>query len=264
MTLGIQIAVGNTAEIFAWRAGLVLKLFHAWVPETAVATEREIARAVHGVGVPSPDVGEIVRVDDRLGIEYEHIGGKPLSSLIRTKPWKLFFYADMMAELQLAVNQMGPIEGVPPQRHRLRQRISSAGLLNDTVKLEVLQKLQRLPSEEKLCHGDFHPNNILMSSGRPLLVDWIDATIGDPASDVARTVILIDGSLAASRDRGPLERATTRLFRARYLSHYLSKAHMDVTDYQRWLPIVAAARLYEHIELEQNWLIEQVTNELNQ
>jgi hypothetical protein len=38
---------------------------------------------------------------------------------------------------------------------------------------------------------------------------------------------------------------------------------MEVTGYQQWLPIVAAARFYEHIEREQSWLIEPVTKELN-
>ena len=45
--------------------------------------------------------------------------------------------------------------------------------------------------EGELCHGDFHPLNIIGPIGQEVLVDWLDATRGDPAAYVCRSFVLM-------------------------------------------------------------------------
>ncbi len=45
-------------------------------------------------------------------------------------------------------------------------------------------------SDLTLCHGDFHPLNILAQAGAVTgILDWTDARIAEPAWDVARTIL---------------------------------------------------------------------------
>lgn len=60
----------RSAGCWPWRTGWVLKLFHEWFPEQDVEYEARVARAVQATGLTVPDVGEIVRVAGRLGLEY--------------------------------------------------------------------------------------------------------------------------------------------------------------------------------------------------
>ena len=43
---------------------------------------------------------------------------------------------------------------------------------------------------DRLCHNDFHPDNIIFRTpeeGGPVIIDWERAGVGDPIADVAGT-----------------------------------------------------------------------------
>jgi len=48
----------------------------------------------------------------------------------------------------------------------------------------VLHHLAQLPIANTVCHGDFHPDNIMLTPTGPIVIDWIDATQGHPAADI--------------------------------------------------------------------------------
>jgi aminoglycoside phosphotransferase (APT) family kinase protein len=56
--------------------------------------------------------------------------------------------------------------------------------------VETAQKRGLLDSAEwpSLLHSDLGGDNILWPAGRPVLIDWEDARLGDPAEDVAYTI----------------------------------------------------------------------------
>src|SRR5262249_44542216 len=44
-----------------------------------------------------------------------------------------------------------------------------------------------------ICHGDFHPQNILMAHGTVTgVIDWPIATVAEPAFDVASTRVILE------------------------------------------------------------------------
>ena len=54
----------------------------------------------------------------------------------------------------------------------------------------------------KLCHGDFSPENIIVTkSGKLVAVDWVHATQGNASADVARTYLLLALNDIAVADR---------------------------------------------------------------
>jgi len=59
MHLGKPIALGRTAEIYAWEEGYIIKLFRDWMPATSVDYEARMARAVYAAGSPVPAVGRL-------------------------------------------------------------------------------------------------------------------------------------------------------------------------------------------------------------
>ena len=43
----------------------------------------------------------------------------------------------------------------------------------------------------KVCHGDFHPSNVIVDKdGRLHVIDWSHATQGNGSADAARTFLL--------------------------------------------------------------------------
>lgn len=85
-SLGEPIARGTVADIYAWGEDHTLKLFLDWVPTHGAEWEAQAARAVHAAGLPAPAVGEIIEVDDRLGLIYERVEGVSVAEDLLATP----------------------------------------------------------------------------------------------------------------------------------------------------------------------------------
>ena len=90
------------------------------------------------------------------------------------------------------------------------------------------ERLHEIPFEgSRLLHLDLHPENVLLSPGGPVVIDWANAEPGDPALDVALTWVIgaTVGNAGAS--------LFTRLF----------LRHVDREAARRALPAAVAYRL---------------------
>lgn len=72
---------------------------------------------------------------------------------------------------------------------------------------QLHDRLHEIPFEDgRLLHGDFHPDNVLLSSSGPVVIDWANARGGKPAFDVAMTWVI------CATSGGATGRLFTRLF----------------------------------------------------
>ena len=137
-----------------------------------------------------------------------------------------------------------------------------ARLQNDLVPADIgetaMAELDRLPDGDRLCHGDFHPANVLEERDGPVVIDWTLAARGHPAADVARTRLLVLGGElpddASSFLRG-MARVGRRLLLAAYVRGYRSLRAVDLALVRRWEWVCAAARLAEGVEAERSALL---------
>ncbi|MEW6242374.1 MAG: phosphotransferase, partial [Chloroflexota bacterium] len=136
----------------------------------------------------------------------------------------------------------------------LQHKIKRADALPIHLKQKLLDTLAPLPTGNKVCHGDFHPDNIIMTENDSVVLDWINATKGNPLADVARTSVLALGSASTQT---PGMKIFIKLFHAAYLKEYFRLSPDGREEYHQWLPIVAGARLSENIPELEGWLLEQ-------
>ena len=102
-----------------------------------------------------------------------------------------------------------------------------------------------MPRHSKVCHGDFNPSNIIITSdGTPYILDWSHASKGNAAADAAMTYLLFKLS-------GDDETAE------KYIKLYCKKSDTARQYINKWLPIVAAAQMVkgnpEEKELLHRW-----------
>lgn len=252
--LGQPIAFGRTAEIYAWQEGQVVKLFHGWFAVEDVESEARIARAIHASGLPVPSVGEIVRVNGRNGLVYQRVEGDSMWESLSRRPWKVFSYARRTAELHAEMHSTSSPADIPSQRQKLGRKIDHAEELPERLQSRALAALKSMPDGERLCHGDFHPGNILMTAQGEIIIDWVDASSGNPLADLARSSIIALGA-ADCQVEDAVQRVCVRIFQAAYLRFYFKLRPGGEAEYRRWLPILAAARLSEEIPELEAWLI---------
>lgn len=57
---------------------------------------------------------------------------------------------------------------------------------------KLLEKIEALPEGESLCHGDFHPGNVMVKpDGSAVVIDFINVCRGLRNFDMARTFFLL-------------------------------------------------------------------------
>ena len=150
-------------------------------------------------------------------------------------------------------------EGLPDLHAELRHRLGSP-LVPEDVRAHALERLAALPSGDRLLHGDFHPANLLRSADGYVVIDWTNGMKGDPAADIARTILLMgggklaDGTPVVVRVIAPVAR---RVLLSGYLRAYAREAPLDRRLVDRWLPVWAAARLAEDIKAEREFLLDR-------
>lgn len=261
MMPGPLLAQGRTAEIHAWGRDRVVKVYHPWVSRPAVELERRCTTAARAAGLPVPAVGEVVQLDDRLGLVMERIDGPSMMERIFGQQDQPEDSARQLAKLHRALHQRPAPPGLPDQVERLASKIRRGSVLGPTEQAAALTALDDLGRGDRLCHGDFHPGNVLVADQGPVIIDWIDAASGSPAADLGRTVLLFEGAIATSQaDEATL--ALMRQYRDAYLEGY-GTDHGPAATWRAWMPVLAAARLDEQIEEQRDWLLLQVRQGLS-
>jgi aminoglycoside phosphotransferase (APT) family kinase protein len=251
------LGAGREAEVFAWDDGRVLRL--ARDSSRAEMIEREVTAlaAAHEAGANVPGVHERVTVDGRPGVVLDRVDGVDLLDSLASRPWTARSVGKTLGVEHAALHRVEAPAGLPELHDELRQRLGSP-LVPEDVRTRALERLAALPAGDRLLHGDFHPANLLATADGYVVIDWTNGTAGDPAADVARTILLMgggklaDGTPVVVRVLAPVAR---RLLLVRYLSAYAREAPLDRDLVDRWLPVWAAARLSEDIEAERAFLL---------
>lgn len=172
----------------------------------------------------------------------------------KAKPGRFFRFARLLAELQAELHTCRVPE-LPSLRQRLEKKIRETEMLPSDVRRAILATLDKLPDDDCLCHGDFHPDNVLLTARGPIIIDWTDATRGSPLADVARTSLLLRvGALPPGPSALWLLRVGRRWFHLAYLKRYFQLRPGDPRQLSAWQPVIAAARLKEKIPGEQEQL----------
>jgi aminoglycoside phosphotransferase (APT) family kinase protein len=182
---------------------------------------------------------------------------------LTARPWAVLRFARTLAELHADMHSRRAPD-LPSQRRRLERKIQAAEPLPPDLKDAALKALARLPQANAVCHGDFHPDNVLLTARGPVVIDWPDATRGHPLADVARTSLLMRlGGLPPGAARRWLIQALRTSFHTAYLRRYFQLRPGSRELLAAWQVPVAAARLEEGIGEEVERLVELVRGSLS-
>ncbi|HEX4906876.1 MAG TPA: phosphotransferase [Acidimicrobiales bacterium] len=201
--IGPKLAEGRDSVIYEHGPGRVLR-----VPADgrSLEHEAEIMRYVHSKGYPIPavhDAGDGYLVMDR-------VDGPTMIDAALKQPHKLRSWGRRLAALH---EQLHAIEA--PEWMRMAP----------------------LPGD-RIVHRDLHPLNVLMSADGPIVIDWSNASRGDPAFDVADTWVLLS---TASPDLHGIEKLLAPLARRLFLRGFLGA--LDRGAARRAIPAAVEHRL---------------------
>jgi aminoglycoside phosphotransferase (APT) family kinase protein len=202
---------------------------------------------------PAPDVVALLapgEVCDSPVQIVQRAPGNTMTAVMTSRPWRIPHLIGQLGALHARLHRLpvpdwataGTEWSVVDRRLALVRfvldRVSHPGL---AAGLEQVQTLQpRLDvADPVVCHGDFHPTNVLVHHREAAVIDWTDAGIGDAHSDIARTAWLFRfASVAApTRAERSVVRATAPLLARGYLNAYRHERPVEPERMRLWMPL---------------------------
>jgi uncharacterized protein (TIGR02172 family) len=256
---------GNTAEIYQYDENKILKLFRKNMPETPIQSEYKIAQILQNHLDNVPKVYDLIEYKDRLGIVYEQIQGIDFIKLLMKNALKLKYYSRMLASIHAALHEKD-VDVSLSVKDKLKRDISFCDRLLPEEKEQIINYLSTLPDGTKICHFDFHPGNIMIREGQPVVLDWMTACTGDPNADVARTMLMLKTGemMHISAFARFIIHLSMKIIGKTYLKEYIRLTNVKIEDIRAWTLPVAAARLTEWLtDHEKVQLLKLVRKELS-
>lgn len=219
----------------------VVKVFEHEYSKANVLNEALNQARVEETDLNIPKIEAVTKVDGKWAIILDYIPGKTLETLMQENPDKKDEYLELFVDLQMKVfAQKCPL--LNKLKDKMNRKISETGL-DATTRYELHTRLESMPKHSKVCHGDFNPSNIIISTdGTPYILDWSHATQGNASADVARTYLLF--YLAGEKETAE-----------KYLNLFCQKSDTAKQYVQKWIPIVAASQLTKGKEEEKDFLL---------
>ena len=234
MNCKTPIASGNTAEIFL-HEDKIIKLFKDFLPNGVAKYEADKQMFVASQGLSVPCIYEVTEINGQQAIIMEHINGKTIGSIIFNDITKAEKYMKLSVEVQLKIHNIKTDELVQ-MFDKLTNQIQCASVISEKQKNALLEKLNNMEYENRLCHGDYHVNNLILCDQDVSIIDWADASAGDVKADVCRSYLLYSQHYLELADL--------------YLRLYCEKSGLSENDILAWMPIIAGARLSENVVTE--------------
>lgn len=240
----------QTDRIIAVRTGktvyrdgdTVIKVFDSDYTKSGILHEALNQARAEEAGLPVPELKEILMLDGKWAIRSEYIPGKTLQRLMDETPDDLDVYLERFVNIQVEMaSYKAPF--MESLQEKLHQKISQSGL-DATARYELHTRLNAMPKDDKICHGDFNPGNIVIRpDGKHFILDWSHAAQGNASADAANTYLLFWLS-------GNIEGAE------KYLLNFCKKTDTAKQCVEKWMPLMAASKLVNGKPQEREFLRE--------
>jgi aminoglycoside phosphotransferase (APT) family kinase protein len=157
--------------------------------DAARVADREAEVMIHARahGVPVPEVFEVTGTD----LVMENVQGPTMLQALARQPWTLGRHARLLAQLHDLVHSVPALTWQPAP----------------------------FGPGDRLVHLDLHPDNVILTSAGPRLIDWERASRGPAQADLALTwVLLVSSQIPGPAAQRLVGQAGQRLFARRFLA----------------------------------------------
>ena len=218
------LGAGGHGKVLRINADTIVKLYYNNDSIEAIKREQDYAKKAFVMGIPTAIPFDIVKCEDMYGLVFELVNADIISNYLNEHPEQLEEIAKKYAHTMKQLHETHVAEGALSSTKELyRQRIEGLRAYMTDEEVDTLHRINNaIPDADTVVHGDYHPKNVMIQNGEPILIDMADLTVGHPLYDL--------GSMALSHHlptdptlenitgmKGEMVRKLWQLFLSNYL-----------------------------------------------
>ena len=139
-----------------------IKVFDENYSTAAVLNEALNTARIEETGLNIPKIREVTKIDGKWAIVTDFVEGETLASLMEKNPDKLDEYLNLFVDTQIEIqNKSCPL--LTKIHDKMSRKISETDL-DATTRYEMHTRLNGMKKHKKVCHGDYNPSNVIITS----------------------------------------------------------------------------------------------------
>jgi len=260
-----QIAQGGQSKIYNYDNDNILRVPQRELDYKRVKYEYEVYKLIQEY-LDVPHVKELIEIDNKPCIIMEKILGIDLVKELQVKPYKLFSLPGKLAQLHTSIFQVSISDKLSTNHENAHYCIKNSKLLSDEQKRKLQNILENLDKGSSLCHGDFHPGNIIISKGKNFIIDWSSASSGSIYFDIAHTYLLMINTPKTPNiddNTYKLQKVITKYIGVHYLKKICKLNNIDSKTLWPYFLIKIAERTFYGIENEKQILMDYINRNID-
>jgi len=241
------IARGGQAEIYAYDNNKVLRVAKRPQDYDRIRYEYSLYSQLATSSIDVPRVYELVEINGAPTIIMDRINGISMMEQIKRNPFGAGEKAKELAKLHLKLINTSISGEITNTKKKAKYCIEYSEQIEPETKERIFEILGTLPNGNSLCHGDFHPGNILCQGKKRFIIDWSATSKGDYHADIAHTYILlriVPKAPHVNSGVNYLQKMIGRSISSAYLSTIAGGSKIDLITLSKWILTNVAERTY--------------------
>ncbi|WP_029501311.1 aminoglycoside phosphotransferase family protein [Lachnoclostridium phytofermentans] len=242
--LGKQVGSGGTSNVYEWGDTEVIKIYKPHIEDNVIDNEMHIGQLLNRFLLNIPKYMGSIDYYGKRALIYERICGKIMAEPLLAGIYETEL-AYKFAQMHYDIHNKS-LDELPSQYDFLKRRILELKSILGNKAAPLINLLDNIPSDNKLCHGDYQPLNIIGEDNKYIVIDWNGACSGNPILDVAWSYMTLNSPIIKLL-LGAFVSEIFANFAKDYLSYYCNLSGITQEHILMCLPIVASRRLYDNI-----------------
>ena len=240
------LAQGGEADIYDIDEDTILRVMRK-SDSTSVDNDKRLIPIMVANNVSVPKVFEYIEVDGRPAeLMQKIIGGTMLEHMTR-HPLRIVKENKKFARLHVQLLSIDSDSDIYTRENNFDYLMSQPLLVAKELADFAMKLFSELPKGHNICHGDFHPGNILIQEGREYIIDWSGACLSRDISDIAHTYLLMTHvpEIPGQSNMKHKILSITGSFVARgYLKEVMKLKQIDMAEFSKWTVVMSLFRVY--------------------
>ena len=167
--------------------GVLLKINTVNTDEKDTQNDFYISKAVFELGIPTPEMYQMVMSGENYGYKCQAIAGKKsIARLCADDTSTIDANATMMAQLlkEFHAKTVKDNEWIPSMKERMLEAAQTTDLVGGKAKARLIEFVKSIPESDHLLHGDLQMGNMIVADEKPYWIDLGRASHGIPLFDL--------------------------------------------------------------------------------